>query len=376
MVLLLPTALLCISARVSLGDSRFRGSQYAFEEDGYTSIADPQFMKQCIPKWQEECRASYSHDAELQQKLCDTYLDRNYVIIRTMIPQNDILQRWSKYKGWKDFDRGFFAAHIPRFTETGFQKIKLPDQLHSAVQDWYRQHRQNSKPESSQPAFGMNCNTGYDNDDWVIHPDEAVLNPVEEHIRQKLADWTGQNVNERTALYGVREYHRGSICGLHVDNMETHAFSAIYQVDQRGMDESWASDYVTHQGEEGKAYLQPGEVLLYESASSLHGRRSPLRGDEFANLFFHFRSPNWLPAVQKVIDGVYWPTRRQYEHFQGRPLLPDSKPAQRTFTSDDKCLEIRDRKNALLQAGQFTDPPKKEAYSLPDAIDVRDQEYL
>merc|ERR1719238_1704296 len=111
----------------------------------------------------------------------------------------------------------------------------------------------------------MNCNDGHDNDDWRVDPDDGVLNAVSQYVMQQLKEWTGQNVNEQTSVYGVREYHRGSICGLHVDNTETHAFSAIYQVDQRGMDEPWASDYVTHQGEEGKAYLQPGEVLLYES---------------------------------------------------------------------------------------------------------------
>ena len=213
----------------------------------------------------------------------------------------------ARYKAWKDFDRGWLSANIPKYTPTGFHKMKLPESLHKAVQDSYHRARGRSRPEPSQPAFGLNCNTGYDNDDWIVHGDSSAQEAVSNFIMQQLKEWTGQNVNERTSLYGVREYHRGSICGLHVDNTETHAFSAIYQVDQRGMDEPWASSYVNHAGEEGEIFLEPGEILMYESASSLHGRHKPLKGDEFANIFFHFRSPEWAPTIKKIMGSTYWP---------------------------------------------------------------------
>merc|ERR1711957_849865 len=115
----------------------------------------------------------------------------------------------AKYKAWKDFDRGWLSANVPRFTPTGFQKVKLPESLHKAVTDAYLRGRSFSRPEMSQPAFGMNCNTGYDNDDWVVNPDYDVLKSVENFIMKELQKWTGQNVNEKTAVYGIREYHRG-----------------------------------------------------------------------------------------------------------------------------------------------------------------------
>lgn len=334
-----------------------------FREDGYTSTADAGFADRCVPKWQEECREAYKHDAELRKKLCETYLDRNYVLIRTLIPQNDILKRMARLNAWKNFDKAWFSANIPTYTHTGFQKIKLPESLHKAVQESYRQLRGGSRPETGQPAFGMDCNTGYDNDDWLVRPDERALAAVEHYIMQQLRDWTGQNVNERTSAYGVREYHRGSICGLHVDHVETHAFSAIYQVDQRGMDEPWASDYVTHQGEEGKIFLEPGEILLYESASSLHGRRTALKGDEFANVFFHFRSPEWLPAIKRIMGSVYWADRKKYENSHG-PLLTHVEPFERKLNSADQCLEPRSRNTALLQEAHLTDPPSRKASTL------------
>jgi prolyl 4-hydroxylase len=35
--------------------------------------------------------------------------------------------------------------------------------------------------------------------------------------------------------------------------------------------------------------MTPGDVVLYESHSVLHGRPFPLRGKYFANIFVHFK---------------------------------------------------------------------------------------
>jgi hypothetical protein len=132
------------------------------------------------------------------------------------------------------------------------------------MQKWYKDNRHTTHPESSQPAFGYNCNTGHDNDDWVVpftaktREDRKTFAAVQEWIRKQLSEFLGEDVNELTAIYGAREYHRGSVCGMHTDAMETHAFSAIYQLDQIGMDEPWALDYVTHLGHEERVFMKPG----------------------------------------------------------------------------------------------------------------------
>ena len=66
--------------------------------------------------------------------------------------------------------------------------------------------------------------------------------------------------------------------------VETHAFSAIYQLDQQGMDEPWALDYVTHEGVEERVFQTPGDIVLYEGASMMHGRKDALKGDQFTNI--------------------------------------------------------------------------------------------
>jgi hypothetical protein len=228
-----------------------------FKEENFLCDAEEGFIQKCVPKWQQECRRTYAHNKALQGKLCETHLDRNYVKIRTMIPQKTILEQWQWDKARRDYDVGWVRHEFPKFSKTGGHYLKfgeegsLPAALHAKLKDWYARAGPQSQPEMSQPAFGYNCNTGHDNDDWVVvynpltESDTKAFAQLKEWIRKQLSKWLGEDVNENTAVYGAREYHRGSVCGMHTDAMQTHAFSAIYQLDQFGMDEPWGLDYVS-----------------------------------------------------------------------------------------------------------------------------------
>ena len=45
---------------------------------------------------------------------------------------------------------------------------------------------------------------------------------------------------------------------------------------------------IAHNGKKTKIYLNPGDMVLYESASVPHGRQYPLNGDYYDNIFVHF----------------------------------------------------------------------------------------
>ena len=48
-------------------------------------------------------------------------------------------------------------------------------------------------------------------------------------IQPLVEEWTGIPL-EFTALYGIREYYRGSELRKHVDRVSTHVYSVIIQV--------------------------------------------------------------------------------------------------------------------------------------------------
>lgn len=54
------------------------------------------------------------------------------------------------------------------------------------------------------------------------------------------------------------------------------------------MNKEWPLNLIDLNGNKREIYLQPGEMLLYESAKVFHGRQEPLDGEYFDNVFIHF----------------------------------------------------------------------------------------
>jgi prolyl 4-hydroxylase len=50
-----------------------------------------------------------------------------------------------------------------------------------------------------------------------------------------------------------------------------------------------------HQGKLHEVMIQPGEMVLYESARLIHGRPTPFKGKRYDNLFVHYRPKNGWP---------------------------------------------------------------------------------
>lgn len=60
--------------------------------------------------------------------------------------------------------------------------------------------------------------------------------------------------------------------------------SAIINVDQ-DTDEPWPLEVIGHDGIAVNVTMEPGDLVLYESHSVIHGRPYPLKGRFMANVF-------------------------------------------------------------------------------------------
>jgi prolyl 4-hydroxylase len=182
---------------------------------------------------------------------------------------------------------------VPKFTKAGFKKAKIPAQLWGQITDWYK----SAKPEGSiHPESNI---VGYLNNNNV--PNEMV--EISEFIRQQtftvmgevLREWidpkvyAGSRELQGSACYGVRKYVRGNTLQRHVDRLDTHAISAILNIGQENVEVPWTLEIVDHQGINHSVTMEPGEMILYESARLVHGRPHPLKGDAYYNLFVHYR---------------------------------------------------------------------------------------
>lgn len=123
-----------------------------------------------------------------------------------------------------------------------------------------------------------------------------------------LEEWMGQPLL-RTSLYGIRVYKRGAVLStrnllclqlcvsqpsfvhtllcicVDVDRIP-QVISAILQVAQ-DVDEPWPLEVYDHDGIAHNITLQAGEMLLYESHTSLHGRPFPLNGSYYVCNWSH-----------------------------------------------------------------------------------------
>jgi hypothetical protein len=89
-----------------------------------------------------------------------------------------------------------------------------------------------------------------------------------------------------TSVYGIRVYKQGSVLAPHVDRLPL-VTSAIINVAQ-DVDEPWSLELIGHDGKAHNVTMEPGQMVLYESHSVIHGRPFPLKGNYYANVFLHF----------------------------------------------------------------------------------------
>lgn len=180
---------------------------------------------------------------------------------------------------------------MQNYTKVGYKKIKCPPEVWNLVKSFWDAN----KHKASEEKWGIG-NTYTNN--WVVPTkmvsvENSALRGGGSLLKQKIWDaardtimeWTGQELTE-CSLYGIRTYYEGSVLASHVDRLPLVS-SAIINVDQ-DVDEPWPLEVIGHDGRAVNITMEPGDMVLYESHSVIHGRPFPLKGNYFSNIFVHF----------------------------------------------------------------------------------------
>ena len=188
-------------------------------------------------------------------------------------------------------------AVVPKFTPEGFRVRDLPAGVYKRVLDWFKKAKARERLEVI-PGYFVNHKAAK-----VYHVDIPgdIRNCLFHGLRPLFESWSGVKL-EGTACYGIRTYTNGSTLAPHVDTVETHAVSAIINIEQVNMRKPWPLEIKDHEGVFRKVRIKPGQMIFYESARLSHGRPSELDGDRFSSIFIHYRpKEGWNFGVPKRI---------------------------------------------------------------------------
>jgi len=196
---------------------------------------------------------------------------------------------------------------MTNYTDIGFKKIRAPPKVWKLVQEFWEKNKHIRKPE--QWGIGNTYTNNWNSPTYMVSVEDSSLRgggpTLKQHLwsaaRQTIQDWTGEELTQ-CSLYGIRIYTEGSILATHVDRLPLVS-SAIINVAQ-DLDEPWPLEVYGHDGKATNVTMEPGDMVLYESHSVLHGRPFALKGRYMANIFIHFEpTGHTLRHNQKVEHG-------------------------------------------------------------------------
>jgi prolyl 4-hydroxylase len=185
------------------------------------------------------------------------------------------------------------------YTRVGSKKIRLPEDVIAHLEEYVRENRHKKYKEDWPPAYTyINF---WDSPTYIIGIDEEeesgrkLQHHVQRAVKPFVEEWTGQKVVE-SGFYGIRIYTKDSIIPTHVDRLPLVS-SLIINVFQEDMEGEWPLEVYSHNGKAHNITLEPGDAVMYESHTVLHGRPFPLKKGNYANLFVHY-----IPVDHDVIN--------------------------------------------------------------------------
>lgn len=191
---------------------------------------------------------------------------------------------------------------FPKFTEKGFMVVKVPPTEWGIINDAYQILKDNPKDEtfSGVKSIIPTQNEEYGSQLMSLDNLPTLKNLLHKSLQPLHEEWSGQSLDP-SAIYGIRSYKKGSSLINHSDRLETHHISSIIIVDKnldcgctrKKEPEDWPLHIQSHDGEWHKIYAEPGDMILYESISCLHGRPDIFKGKFFRNFYIHYKLKDW-----------------------------------------------------------------------------------
>jgi len=202
-------------------------------------------------------------------------------------------------------------AWVPKFTEIGFEKTKIPPDVYKMLLWEYEKEI----PFMYHEPFargGINAEQIVSNEkkgqSRIQNMDRAFLTNLSPYVGNQLVEqlhplaeeFSKVKVKPDTLTLSIRRYANGSTVFPHVDRLHKSVIKTIMNIRQ-DVEEDWPLYVMDNKGVEHMVMLEPGEMIWYEAARIIHSRPQPLRGDFYDNLFVSFIPlGDWYGSLYQV----------------------------------------------------------------------------
>jgi len=182
---------------------------------------------------------------------------------------------------------------LPKLSTNGFLLTKLSDKNWDLVKKMYELVKDNKTEELFEHKNSVIIGDTNTSDIMSLDFVSELKKELHKKLQPVHESWCGEEL-EPTYMYGIRSYNKGVKLASHYDRVETHHISSIIMVDKKldGGDD-WGIQIEEHNGNSHTIYMQPGDILLYESAVCLHGRGDEFKGEYYRNMYVHYKLKNW-----------------------------------------------------------------------------------
>lgn len=191
--------------------------------------------------------------------------------------------------------------------------------------------------EGSNKEHFINVIGGEDHARPMMIRDHRENTDILEEMKPMFEWWSGIDL-EGSIAYGIRAYRNDSNLLMHIDKSSTHVISGIFHVDRSEDAEPWPIVIEDFRGNTNQVYLEPGDVLFYESSKCFHGRPQVFVGGYYASLFMHYRPAEY--DANKIGKEIHYAIPEHWHHTHPREEGSDEMVVVGTSFKEPNCKNL------------------------------------
>jgi len=192
---------------------------------------------------------------------------------------------------------------MKNFTEIGFQKQRTPSALSKQLSTYWEENHHIGLEKFEKWPIGSTYLNHWSSPTYMLNLPPNLQTYLTDTITPIVQ--TFLNLKEDvmvSSMYGIRTYESDSVMSPHVDLLPFVATAVLNVAQLLGEDgEDWPLELYAHDGNAYNVTLSPGDMLLYEGHSIIHGRPFPFVGEYYANIYIHFEPIGYSIEQQQQI---------------------------------------------------------------------------